>query len=1545
MATLSVRNKKLSEEVFLLPLTDQGAPDVPGGYVYLPPPTDPPYILRFSIEGTSSICRQGSLWVNFPAEGESFVRGRFREIKLRPDFSRSLEISIPITSPGPFAFYTTYTPLPELSLQASKPPSPTQTETFYVDVPPRLTINKEYIPLDALSCISVLSKLMGKYPHDWDKHIKSISARSYNMVHFTPLMQRGESNSPYSIYDQLKFDPTCFPRGEKDVSELVGRMEREHGLLSITDVVWNHTSNNSPWLEAHPEVGYSVKTAPWLESALQLDTALLEFSKQLKDLSLPTTVASIEDLKILSNGIKTNVIYKLDLWQYYVVDVAGAADAAMKAWAEGDVITLEGGSEVENDIKSWSVKERADYLSRRGLRGKDRLGERYHRTVDLKTGASVLTAIFGSYDSQSPNPDDVRSAYIEIVDIVNVPLYREYDADVAVTLDQIFNRVKYMRLDDHGPKLGPISEDQPLVESYFTRLPQNPTTSKHDQKSLALVNNGWIWNADAMIDHAGPSSKAYLRREVIVWMDCVKLKYGTRPEDNPYLWEHMTNYSRLMAKYFAGFRIDNCHTTPIAVAEYFLDQARQVRSNLFICAELFTGSEPMDYVFVKRLGLSSLVREAMQAWSVAELSRLVHRHGGRPIGSFETDEAASNASAISFSTDGNAPKEKLERVHQIKETPVHALFMDCTHDNQPPAQKRDARDTLPNAALVSICACATGSVMGYDEVYPQYVDLVSESRQYLSSLSGEEGCVDGIGKIKKILNDIHTLTGKGGYDETFINHEGEFITVHRMHSKTRKGYFLIARTAFPDTLNSGDNLKPVHLVGTKARHVGTWQLEVDDSDKAKEAVREDSKRLRGLPSRVIDLDTARLVVNDEESVIELPNGLPPGTISLFETWIPGAEHSEGLDSFLVSGAREAFLSVDLFDLNAIMYRCEAEERDASSGSDGVYTLPESGPLVYAGLQGWWSLLKDIIRYNDLGHPLCQNLRSGQWALDYIVGRMERLSKQKVGAGMQKPAAWLKSRFQAARVLPSFLLPRYFALIVQTAYNAAWGRGLDLMSENIRRGQPFLQRLALVSVQQTGYLKSASLYPTESVPCLAAGLPHFATDWARCWGRDVFISLRGLFLSTGRHDEAKAHILAFASVLKHGLIPNLLSRGKSPRYNARDSVWFFLQSIQDFVKMVPNGEQILKERIWRRFLPYDDTWFEYDDSRAYSTASTLEDIIQEAIQRHATGISFQEANAGSGLDMQMKPEGFQIDVNVDWETGLIFGGSQDNCGTWQDKMGESDKAGSKGVPGTPRDGAAIEITGLAYSTLVWLKDLHQKAKFSYKGVQLGEKKAQILTFGDWASRIEGSFERSYYIPLDPYEDSNYDINPKIVNRRGIYKDLYRSGKEYEDYQLRANFPIAMCVAPQLFDPNKALQALMTADTVLRGPTGMATLDPEDLNYRPYYNNSEDSSDFATSKGRNYHQGPEWLWPTGYFLRALLYFDLLRRKTEEERTESFQQVTRRLDGCKKAIVDSPWAGLAELTNKNGEFCADSSPTQAWSAGCLIDLFHDASELAKA
>jgi glycogen debranching enzyme len=68
------------------------------------------------------------------------------------------------------------------------------------------------LPLDGLAILTVVSKWMGPLS-EWREHLREASDRGYTMLHWTPLQERGESGSPYSIRDQLKYDPPLF--GEK----------------------------------------------------------------------------------------------------------------------------------------------------------------------------------------------------------------------------------------------------------------------------------------------------------------------------------------------------------------------------------------------------------------------------------------------------------------------------------------------------------------------------------------------------------------------------------------------------------------------------------------------------------------------------------------------------------------------------------------------------------------------------------------------------------------------------------------------------------------------------------------------------------------------------------------------------------------------------------------------------------------------------------------------------------------------------------------------------------------------------------------------------------------------------------------------------------------------------------------------------------------------------------------------------------------------------------------------------------------------------------
>ena len=126
------------------------------------------------------------------------------------------------------------------------------------------------------------------------------------------------------------------------------------------------------------------------------------------------------------------------------------------------------------------------------------------------------------------------------------------------------------------------------------------------------------------------------------------------------------------------------------------------------------------------------------------------------------------------------------------------------------------------------------------------------------------------------------------------------------------------------------------------------------------------------------------------------------------------------------------------------------------------------------------------------------------------------------------------------------------------------------------------------------------------------------------------------------------------------------------------MWWWLQSIQDYIHIVPNDKALLQTHI-RKLFTTDESEADFQSG----VTKTLAEIIQDALQRHSSGITFTEKGAGPGLDRDMTPPGFVVSASVDWDTGFVRGGSQYNCGTWMDKVGESSWAGNKGIPATPR----------------------------------------------------------------------------------------------------------------------------------------------------------------------------------------------------------------------------------------------------------------------
>ena len=1268
-------------------------------------------------------------------------------------------------------------------------------------------------------------------------------------------------------------------------------MRNEWHVLSLCDVVLNHAANESVWLADHPECTYNCQNSPHLRPAFLLDALLAEVTTDIEkgvwaSRGIPEAeVSSRAHLDRVRQVLASHYLPRLKLQEYFLVHI----DETVKRY--------------RSTYSTVTLRDPPDHDALTLIQDPD--FKRFGTTIDF----SVAKRICG---------EDTRRL-IGLLQELNHDMEQKILRDLHDAVDNVIKGAEYERLDPCGPGLICCDREHPLTTRYFTSIPETSLESLElkmfsPEGSKLMAHNGWVMGLDPTTDFASPGSTVYFRRELIAWGDSVKLNYGKEPKDCPFLWDYMTRYVERIASTFHGIRLDNCHSTPIEVAEYLLDAARRIRPDLYVIAELFTGSESTDNQFINRLGITSLIREALSAWDSHEHGRLVHRFGGDPVGAF------------------------IQPVHRpLAPSMAHAIFFDQTHDNPCPMEKRSVVDVLPSSALTFMACCAVGSNRGYDELVPHHIHVVKENRYYKKYQNDQAILSQGIITAKKVFNDLHIFMAEEGFDQIYVDQMSpDVVGVTRHSSKTHESIVTVVSTSYHDRVQHSSMELRVEGELLRVNYEATLKRKGDD------AFIRDKYSINGLENYETYVKTnfpiekselARIsVVERGATVIEL-HGLRPGSAISFHFKLEGIQQEnchQLRDKFQYSTditiLRDLCQNLNLNDLNKALFKCDQEE-------GGVYLLDGFTPS-YAGLQGFMTLLNKIRPINDLGNWLPTNIRNGDWLLDYITSRMKRGSP-----ALGKLGAWLdKEAFSLLKKVPSYLKPRYFDLIYCRVFISLLQRAWDVMSPFVSEGSHFAKALALTSIQHGAEEQSSPLPPlspnlknpqgNHPMVSLAAGLPHFCTGYMRNWGRDTFISLPGLFLLTGRFEEAKNIILSFAGCLRHGLIPNLLDGGKNARFNCRDAFWWWLHCIKLFVQRCESGELILKDPVSRLF-PTDDSTDAKPANGDHD--QPLEDVIQEGLQKHFKGLQFCELNAGSSIDAHMKNEGFHNNIGVDKKTGFVFGGNIWNCGTWMDKMGSSDKAGNRGKPSSPRDGSAVELVGLSYACLDWLSEMNAKGFYAHEYVSDGNTK---WTFDHWATTIKENFEIHFHI--ESKEDTN-DPRPDLINKLNIYKDTLGSDLPWTDYQLRCNFPIAMAVAPDLFTPSKAWKALQIAKEKLLGPLGMATLDPDDWAYRGDYHNSNDSDDPSVAHGANYHNGPEWVWPVGFFLRAQLEF-AFRHGGEDLREETLSDIMKILSVHYAHIQSSDWQGLPELTNSNGQFCADSNPTQAWSAACLIEVLSD-------
>jgi predicted glycogen debranching enzyme len=110
---------------------------------------------------------------------------------------------------------------------------------------------------------------------------------------------------------------------------------------------------------------------------------------------------------------------------------------------------------------------------------------------------------------------------------------------------------------------------------------------------------------------------------------------------------------------------------------------------------------------------------------------------------------------------------------------------------------------------------------------------------------------------------------------------------------------------------------------------------------------------------------------------------------------------------------------------------------------------------------------------------------------------------------------------------------------------------------------------------TPRLRAADAYLVRRGPGLTiiAGYPWFGD-----WGRDTFISMRGLCLATGRFREARDILVAWAGTVSEGMLPNRFpDTGDQPEFNSVDASLWYVIVVHEFLEAVRDQPELAAEK--------------------------------------------------------------------------------------------------------------------------------------------------------------------------------------------------------------------------------------------------------------------------------------------------------------------------------------------------------------------------------
>uniref|UniRef100_A0A5S6QS88 4-alpha-glucanotransferase n=1 Tax=Trichuris muris TaxID=70415 RepID=A0A5S6QS88_TRIMR len=1417
------------------------------------------------------------------------------------------------------------------------------------------------LPVDAIACQSVYARLLGHFS-GWTNQFSVAQKSGYNMIHLSPVQKLGRSRQPRCISEQLELNDEIFGPNSGEAFELlekfIGKIEKEWNMFTMGDLVLAETAVDSPWINDHPECTYNLENTPHLRPAYLLDRVLCHFSRAVasgeyaqRGLSNePWTENAITTMKSI---LLDEVYPKTRIHELFQVNV----EELVKIFKEK--VEAEGRPSAPPAEQGKSLRIIQDL--------------EYHR-LSSKVDMDLAMALFNQFEdkelTEAERQQKCLQKFRECLWSLNNEAAQQCWDHLRCGVENLANHLR-MQQEKARPK---ASEKHPLFPQYFLQL-EASTAWEQDEERMhsvekrrrVMLKNVWVPN-EAFFQTA--TEFAFFRRDLHCCGYTVKLRYGNCPKDCEYIWERMTKYTRSVAKLFHAINIVDVPSMPLQVCEHMTKEIRRIRPNAFICATLDVNNTNTRRI-VNRLGITAVMQSTATLETPYEIGSLIRRFGGKPIGSFVQ------------------PPLSL-----LSPSDIPIMLFDMTLDDESPVRTRTPLDILPTASLLAAAGHPYGSCRGIDELVLNKIDASTEQKRYRvwsDEPSESPGYLDtkvGIIHGRQAINRLHAFLSRGEFNEVQVEHNCEnMIVVHKRSQLHGQCVILAVRNCFcMGDIARREFVSPVVITGNlqEILYEGTLQekkrprLQNTPTKLNNETCKENKlprpRYVKGLNKyelflkemvSLFDSATIEIVTRTQSSIKEVDFiRFRAGAVIAMLVTMP-KEHRIAISTLRKELARidvvtfppesvqeiQDFRStapdlksilhaVSLSDYNRVLFRCE-NEQVKDELSMGAYEVPGIGKLPYCGLYSIIHHLNKMRLSNDMEHPLCHHLRQGNWLPDYITKRLL------IVPGTKNIAEWLQFVFDVYKELPTFAKPCYFEAIVSGAYRLMTDAILSKMSNFVQNGGPFVRALAISSLMFCGSVSSGKLpelssyvqSPKQEVPAvpvesnqmttIAAGIPNYAAGLQRNWSRDTFIALRGLLLIPGRYSEARYIILSYSGLVKNGQMPSRVYEHTNVQFGSRDTVWWWLLAIKHYVEMVPNGQEIM----WDPVIRYSPK--EKRSKRSCPADQFLFNAMQEAINtvfqgRKRRGLGDRGPELGTGVDM---------------ETGFVFGGNARSAGTWMDKIGSSQMCNNTGVPATPRDGSAVEIVAISYAIIKWLSKMAKGGQYPYAGVRYKHDNKEVFwTWETWASKVMGAFENNFWIPsvVRSEEAAANGASPGQSNT-GFYKDVVNSEIKWSETQLRPNFLIAMAVAPELFNTSNARTAIEKAEAKLLGRLGMKTLNEEDWAYNGYYSPSIDSADYKTARGFNLHQGPEWVWLTGYFLRAKMHMAVA-----EPAFQSCQSVVSRvkqiLANHWEYINNDPWFSLPEFTNKDGAPCPDACPAQAKSIGCIMEVLYDLSNVMK-